>query len=101
MKCNILLETATSWICLSRPPMSEYCSVGLSSTSIAFTLESYLLYRTTVVHLSTVLTLIQNVLHTLNANVKKHICLHFHFKTSYLLLWQSFQNQVGILVYTL
>ena len=71
MKFNILLETATSWICLSRPPMSEYCSVGLSSTSIAFTRESYLSYRTTVVHLSTVLTLIQNVLHTLNANAKK------------------------------
>lgn len=31
----------TSWICLSSPPMSLYCSVGLSSTSMAFTRESY------------------------------------------------------------
>uniref|UniRef100_A0A2M4ACQ5 Putative ribosomal protein s8 n=2 Tax=Anopheles triannulatus TaxID=58253 RepID=A0A2M4ACQ5_9DIPT len=31
----------SSWICLSSPPMSEYCSVGRSSTSIAFTRASY------------------------------------------------------------
>lgn len=31
----------SSWICLSKPPMSLYCSVGLSSTSMAFTRESY------------------------------------------------------------
>mmetsp|Transcript_7465 Transcript_7465/g.15638 ORF Transcript_7465/g.15638 Transcript_7465/m.15638 type:complete len:271 (-) Transcript_7465:492-1304(-) len=30
----------SSWICLSHPPMSPYSSVGFSSTSIAFTLES-------------------------------------------------------------
>lgn len=35
------LSASTSWICLSRPPMSLYCSVGLSSTSMALTLESY------------------------------------------------------------
>uniref|UniRef100_A0A6B0TYJ3 Putative secreted protein n=1 Tax=Ixodes ricinus TaxID=34613 RepID=A0A6B0TYJ3_IXORI len=33
--------STSSWICLSRPPMSEYSSVGRSSTSIALTLESY------------------------------------------------------------
>ena len=33
--------STSSWICLSSPPMSEYCSVGRVSTSIAFTLESY------------------------------------------------------------
>ena len=33
---------STSWICLSRPPMSLYCSVGRSSTSMALTRESYL-----------------------------------------------------------
>ena len=32
----------TSSICLSRPPISLYCSVGFSSTSIALTRESYL-----------------------------------------------------------
>lgn len=31
----------TSCICVSSPPMSLYCSVGLSSSSIAFTRESY------------------------------------------------------------
>mmetsp|Transcript_11125 Transcript_11125/g.26228 ORF Transcript_11125/g.26228 Transcript_11125/m.26228 type:complete len:246 (-) Transcript_11125:62-799(-) len=30
----------SSWICWSAPPMSEYSSVGRSSTSIAWTLES-------------------------------------------------------------
>ena len=37
-----LTNVFTSWICWSRPPMSLYCSVGLSSTSMAFTRESYL-----------------------------------------------------------
>ena len=36
------LDQLTSSICLSSPPMSLYCSVGLSSSSIAFTRESYL-----------------------------------------------------------
>mmetsp|Transcript_10265 Transcript_10265/g.19866 ORF Transcript_10265/g.19866 Transcript_10265/m.19866 type:complete len:345 (+) Transcript_10265:174-1208(+) len=31
----------SSWICLSSPPMSEYSSVGFSSTSMALTRESY------------------------------------------------------------
>ena len=35
-------QGSTSWICLSKPPMSLYCSVGRSSTSMAFTRESYL-----------------------------------------------------------
>ena len=33
----------TSSICLSNPPISLYVSVGFSSTSIAFTRESYLI----------------------------------------------------------
>jgi len=37
-----ILASQTSCICLSRPPISPYCSVGRSSTSIAFTRESYL-----------------------------------------------------------
>mmetsp|Transcript_4966 Transcript_4966/g.16635 ORF Transcript_4966/g.16635 Transcript_4966/m.16635 type:complete len:248 (-) Transcript_4966:503-1246(-) len=35
------MASTSSCTCLSRPPMSLYCSVGFSSTSIAFTRESY------------------------------------------------------------
>ena len=35
----------TSLICLSKPPISLYCSVGRSSTSIALTRESYLYHN--------------------------------------------------------
>mmetsp|Transcript_12758 Transcript_12758/g.37925 ORF Transcript_12758/g.37925 Transcript_12758/m.37925 type:complete len:352 (-) Transcript_12758:6-1061(-) len=35
------MASISSWICLSRPPMSLYWSVGRSSTSMAFTRESY------------------------------------------------------------
>mmetsp|Transcript_4096 Transcript_4096/g.7751 ORF Transcript_4096/g.7751 Transcript_4096/m.7751 type:complete len:347 (-) Transcript_4096:280-1320(-) len=35
------MASMSSWICLSAPPMSEYSSVGRSSTSMAFTRESY------------------------------------------------------------
>mmetsp|Transcript_39935 Transcript_39935/g.124418 ORF Transcript_39935/g.124418 Transcript_39935/m.124418 type:complete len:210 (+) Transcript_39935:247-876(+) len=35
------MASMSSWICLSRPPMSLYWSVGRSSTSMAFTRESY------------------------------------------------------------
>mmetsp|Transcript_15003 Transcript_15003/g.43244 ORF Transcript_15003/g.43244 Transcript_15003/m.43244 type:complete len:323 (-) Transcript_15003:28-996(-) len=35
------MASINSWICLSKPPMSLYWSVGRSSTSMAFTRESY------------------------------------------------------------
>jgi hypothetical protein len=35
------IASTSSSICLSRPPTSEYCSLGFSSTSMAFTLLSY------------------------------------------------------------
>mmetsp|Transcript_126754 Transcript_126754/g.366914 ORF Transcript_126754/g.366914 Transcript_126754/m.366914 type:complete len:231 (-) Transcript_126754:55-747(-) len=35
------MASINSWICLSKPPMSLYWSVGRSSTSIALTRESY------------------------------------------------------------
>mmetsp|Transcript_81188 Transcript_81188/g.173773 ORF Transcript_81188/g.173773 Transcript_81188/m.173773 type:complete len:210 (-) Transcript_81188:584-1213(-) len=35
------MASMSSWICLSKPPMSLYWSVGRSSTSMAFTRESY------------------------------------------------------------
>mmetsp|Transcript_105461 Transcript_105461/g.206841 ORF Transcript_105461/g.206841 Transcript_105461/m.206841 type:complete len:326 (-) Transcript_105461:109-1086(-) len=35
------IASISSWICLSKPPISLYWSVGRSSTSIAFTRESY------------------------------------------------------------
>lgn len=66
----------TSSICLSRPPMSLYCSVGLSSNSMAFTLESNLCqgFNTfnTIWPLLTLTHLTLNTSNTVNTNTSAY-----------------------------
>mmetsp|Transcript_16785 Transcript_16785/g.29064 ORF Transcript_16785/g.29064 Transcript_16785/m.29064 type:complete len:225 (+) Transcript_16785:1387-2061(+) len=50
------MASMSSWICLSSPPMSLYSSVGFSSTSIAFTRESYSAGRVSSMRYESLLT---------------------------------------------